>query len=516
MTALRRPSALHDAWRVAMRAALRCARHAVGRAGRALAVLVAVALLPAIGGARPQVTLEDTLNLSGSSGLVSTHPGIAIATDGASNTGTVHVVWEEENADFFVSGVAHRFRTFNLQTGAWKSDWSAVDWIWPVGQDPTIAAKGDTVVVAFVMPPWEDGAPTVIHIARWEGAAQHWSQPSPLTIWGTDEKVTYFCKQPDVAIDALGKVWMTWIDETSGGTPYWASVSIEPGTLGIVSSVDIIADTDHAQSPRIATGPEPGDAMWSAWSKDVPELGEGEIIRTRFKPGGGWEDSSKLNNGSHGRAPDLAVGSGGDACTAWQEQVDGGSGQPDIYMDCTMPGRRGINLSGTADDRSVEPSVVFGAPDVGAMVAWREQPQAPDASINFKPAEPAAAPITIEGGKVSSPVIATFGEIVHAVWVKDEGQGGGDVVYGRFPSSIPTPTPEPTTPGPTATRPPGTPSATRTRPTPSATNTLPPPSGTPSIEHTPTPRPTDTPIPTLPVVRGKVYLPHLTLRRPPP
>ncbi|MCC7018833.1 MAG: hypothetical protein IT332_03720 [Ardenticatenales bacterium] len=497
----------------AIRRAIRPA--ARGHIARALAVALCVALLPAVGGARPQVTLEDTLNLSLTAGRASSHPGIAIATDSATNTGTVHVVWEEENAEFIVNGVAHRYRNFNLQTGNWKGDWSAVHWIFESGQDPAIAARGDLVVVAFVQPPWEDGAPTEINVARWAPGTQTWSEPSRLR-WGQKDNVTFYCKQPDVAIDALGRVWMTWVDEASDGQPYWAIVSAELPTLGELSSVDIILDTVHAQSPRIAAGPEAGDGVWSTWNKDVPELGEGEIIRSAFKPGNGWVESTKLNSGSHGRAPDLAAGSNGDACTAWQEQVDGGAGQPDIYMDCTMPGQRSVNLSGTAADRSVEPSVVFGPPDVGAMVAWREQPQAPDASINFKPAEPAAAPIAIEGGKVSSPVIAAHGGIVHAVWVKDEDQGSPDVYYGRFPSSIPTPTPEPTTPGPSATHQPPSPTATRTRATPSATNTPRRPSATPSIELTPTPGPTSTAIPTLETVRGIVILPYMVKPRPVP
>ncbi|MFN8423034.1 MAG: hypothetical protein U0470_06470 [Anaerolineae bacterium] len=230
----------------------------------------------------------------------------------------------------------------------------------------------------------------------------------------------------------------------------------------------------------------------------MPELGQDSIYRALQKAGV-W-DTSGVSAGAHGYAPDVAVGAGGDVCTAWQEQVDGGTGQPDIYLDCNVPGRRGVNLSGTANDRSVEPSVVFGAPRSGRWSRGASLQQSPDGSINFKPADQAAAPIAI-GGPVSSPVIATIGGIVHAVWVKDDGAGGEDVYYGRFPSALATPTPSPTV-SRTAT-------ATRPRMTPTATNTrLAPPSATPA-EETPTPpRFTATPVATLDRVRGLIYLPH--------
>lgn len=472
--------------------------------GRAIAILAAALLLPAVSGARSQVTLEDTLNLSSSKGLVSAKPSIAIATDVAANKGTVHVVWEEESAEYPVTGVAHRYRPFNLKTGAWLSDWSAADWVYEVGREPAIAARGNTVIVALVMPSPVADAQTSIAIARWDPAAGAWastpnsSLPQPLQ-WGIQTNSTANCKQPDVSIDALGGVWMTWIDENYDGKPYWAKVSIEAATFGQLSALSEIYDSDRSQSPRIATGPEAGDPVYTAWSHEVPELGQDSIYRALQKAGV-W-DTSEINAGAHGRAPDVAVGAGGGVCTAWQEQVDGGTGQPDIYLDCNVPGRRGVNLSGTANDRSVEPSVVFGAPGVGPMVAWREQQQSPDGSINFKPADQAAAPIAIEGGPVSSPVIATIGGIVHAVWVKDDGAGGEDVYYGRFPSALSTPTPSPTV-SRTAT-------ATRPRMTPTATNTrLAPPSATPA-EETPTPpRFTATPVATLPIVRGLIYLPY--------
>lgn len=486
------------------------------RLRRALAAATVLALVPAVGGARPQVTLEDTLNLSSSPGLASVHPGVAIATDAAANSGTVHVVWEEANPDFDqLSGIKQRSRAFNLTTGAWKGDWTAADWIYPIGQDPAIAARGTTVVVTFVRTPYDAADPTVIQFSTWDDGGRRWRDPVVLWQPGVPEPdaITAHCKQPDVAIDALGRVWMTWIDEAGGGRPYWALVRDDPQSYGAILAMSDIVETERAQSPRIATGSEAGDPVWSAFSKELPERSEDLVYRSMKLQGSDWAETTQLNDGAHGRAPDLAVGSGGGVCTAWQEQVDGGSGQPDIYLDCNAPGRRGINLSATANDRSVEPSVVFGAPQVGAMVAWREQPQPPDASINFKPADGAAAPIAIEGGKVASPIIATHGGSVHAVWVKDDDQGGQDVYYGRFPSSATAPTATPTA-SPTA--PSVSPTPTRTRPGATATSTRrPTPTGT-REEPTPTPNPsrTVTAVPTLIRVEGTVYLPYGVKPRP--
>ncbi|MEO8083107.1 MAG: hypothetical protein ABI780_04740 [Ardenticatenales bacterium] len=489
--------------------------HAVARrSGRMTALLIAALLLPALGGARPEVTLEDTLNLSSSPGLLSAKPSIAIATDPATNTGTVHVVWEEDDAEYLqLTGVAHRYRPFNLATGAWLGDWSAMDWVYESAREPAIAARGNTVVVALVMPsPSVADAQTSIALVRWDPVAGHWSSvpdstlPQPLQ-WGNETNYTANCKQPDVSIDALGDVWMTWIDTNYDSKPFYARVSIEPSSFGQLSALnEIFAYSDRSQSPRIATGPDAGDPVYAAWSRAVPELGQDSVFRS-LQIGGHW-DTSEINVGAHGRAPDIAVGPGGSVCTAWQEQVDGGAGQPDIYLDCNVPGHRGINLSGTANDRSVEPSVIFGAPEVGPMVAWREQQQSPDGSINFKPAEQAVAPIAIEGGPVSSPVIATIGGIVHAVWVKDDGTGGEDVFYGRFPSALTTPTSTPTA----TTRRTATPTRTPIRPTPTNTRRI--PSGTPHDEATPTPP--NTPISTIDIVRGRVYLPCTIVPRPQP
>lgn len=490
----------------------RAVAFATFRVRRALAVLVAAALLPAVGGARPQVTLEDTLNLSDTPGLASIHPGVAIATDTASGIGTVHVVWEEANPDFDeLSGIKQRSRRFSLATGTWQGDWTAADWIYPIGQDPAVAARGTSVVVTFVRTPYDAADPTVIQFSTWDDAGRRWRDPVVLWQPGIPEPdaITAHCKQPDVTIDALGRVWLTWIDEAGGGRPYWALVRDDPQSYGAVLAMSDIVETERAQSPRIAAGSEAGDPVWSAFSKELPERSEDLIYRSMKLQGSDWAETTQLNDGAHGRAPDLAVGTGGGVCTAWQEQVDGGSGQPDIYLDCNAPGRRGINLSGTANDRSVEPSVVFGAPQVGAMVAWREQPQPPDASIHFKPADGAAQPIAIEGGRVASPIIATYGRTVHAVWVKDDDVGGHDVYYGRFPSAAPataTAAPSATTPTATATR--GTPSATSTRrPTPTGTRE----------EPTPTPNPSDTatPFPTLDRVEGTIYLPYAVKPRPP-
>ena len=445
-----------------------CARVSVARRGaslpsrlwanaRFIAPLFALSLLAltAQTGATDSITsVGSRQNLSSSTGIASLKPTTAITTDEVSGKATLHVVWEDGTS------LVHRWR--ELPGGTW----SAAREIWIYGQDPSLTAHGESLLLGFMKTPAYPEEPSEIILARWDGAA--WAPFPVRTEGGTS--ITENGQQPDIALDPTdGTLWLAWIDASGDAhTPMWAHLD----SGGVVRESDLLVVSDSVQSPSLSVDPE--GTVWAAWSERFASGDETIYLNSR-SPGGTWRtDPRGMNEGERGRMPEVRAAQE-DVCVAWQETVDDSSANQEIYLDCESASQQ-YNHSDTVGGRSLEPSLAIDNA-LGALVVWQERRTHSEREIEARQGPPPSDRVSVDNGAVvQSPSVVLHDGVAHSAWVVGEGDDA-EIYYANWPLvELPptaTPTRTPTrTPSPTATRirPSSTPEGTVTAgPSPTAT-----------------------------------------------
>ena len=448
------------------------------------AALLLLAVTAQTGGADSITSIGSRENLSMSIGLASMNPATAITIDDDTGEATIHVVWEED------TDLVHRWR--ELQGG----EWSAKRKIYYFGQDPTLTAMGETLVLGFMKTPAYPEELSEILLASWKDGA--W-EPIPVKTKG-GTLISENGQQPDIDLDPTdGTLWLTWIDASGGTlTPKWAHLD---ATFRVTSS-DLLVVSDSVQSPSISVGTE--GTVWAAWSERFASGDETIYLNSR-PPGSTWRsDPRGVNEGERGRLPDVSA-SRDDVCVAWQETVGESDANQEIYLDCESADRQ-YNHSDTVGGRSLQPSLALDD-EMGALVVWQERLTRSEREIEARQGPPPSERLMVDNGAaVQSPSVVLHDGVAHSAWVVGDGDDA-EVHYANWELSGPPPTAT-ATPTRTATR-----TATRTpRPTNTATATSVVPSATPEATVTPGTPGTPTATPSVTVTPDRplhfIYLPY--------
>ncbi len=370
-------------------------------------------------------------NLSSSLGSASLKPTTAITVEEGTGKATIHVVWEEDTS------LIHRWK--DLPSGTW----SAPREIWIYGQDPSLSARGESLVLGFMKTPAYPEELSEIILARWNGTS--WTPFSVRTVGGMS--ITENGQQPDIDLDPTnGTLWLAWIDASGGTlTPMWAHLD----SGGIVRESDLLVVSDSVQSPSLSVDAE--GTVWAAWS-ELFSSGDETIYLNSRPPGGTWRtDPRGVNEGERGRMPQVRS-SQEDVCVAWQETVDEEGSNQEIYLDCESAGQQ-YNYSGSSGGRSLEPSLAMD--DVlGALVVWQERLTRSEREIEARQGPPPSDRVMVDNGSaVQSPSVVVHDGAAYSAWVVGDGEDA-EIFYASWPLVDPPPTATVTptrTPSPTKT-----------------------------------------------------------------
>ncbi len=389
---------------------------------------LALLLAPLSDAMRPQVILEDEIDLSQSPAVFSERPEVVVTNDG-----TVHVVWEEG------INIKHRYR--------WKGteEWSPTLTIFRKGYDPALATDGRTVAVAFVQGKRDATETTEILFKIWDSDTRSWPLLAAEIQTG-DENIAADGQQPDLALSNDGSaLWLIWVDTTWGERqPYFARIRLADRTVA-ASAIDPLAD---AQGPAIAIGPE--NTVHVVWTQqfDTRKSYIKHAYRTDVSP---WtlDSTAYFREAKQARAPDVGA-TAGNLCMVWHENTSKlvqGAPESDneVVLYCRGDGEY-HNISNTAD-HSLMPRLAMD--DLrGQMVLWKENRIPREIVFRQGPPPPANGEAMVDEGPVDMPSVA-FHELrgegyVHSVWSEETDDGGSDVRYARWQVGVPTPTPSAT------------------------------------------------------------------------
>lgn len=243
--------------------------------------------------------------------------------------------------------------------------------------NPALAVDSSGTVYAV----WEDfrNGDWDIYFAKSSNGGMTWTDPNVRVSNGT---LNMSQRNPTIAVDAGGDIYVTWEDTRNGLANYdiYFSKSIDGGVTWMDENVMVSNDTTNAiqRYPSIAVNSTSG-AIFVVW-QDHRNL-NADIYFSRSTDGGTtWSKPNKQINddGTLGQqSPCIAVDSKGVLHVVWYDYRKSGSLGPDIFYAVssdegatwTDPNIRVNDDSGPKNQR--KPSIVVDSNDL-AYVAWED------------------------------------------------------------------------------------------------------------------------------------------------
>jgi hypothetical protein len=337
--------------------------------------------------------------------------------------------------------------SFTVKNFVFFSDWAEnlrIDGA-PAGfsaETPCICA--DATAIYAVWADNRDGDYDIFYSLSADGG-DNWSTPLK-----ANDVLTGNQRNPAIATDNAGKVYLVWEDNRDGDYNIHISVGSDSGTgfsFGASARVDDGAAGD-ATAPAIAVD---GNTIYVAWADSRDDSGD-IYLRRSTDGAASWDDAIRVNNPTTGlqRAPALYADGSGKIFAVW---ADARNGNSDIYFDwasdsggvLVFAGNQRIDTDTTGRAADL-PSICGSA--INVYVFWSDA-RTDSGDIYFRCSADSGAnwgdekKVNTDAGTAFqiAPVCLASGANVYLVW-QDSRDGNPDIYFSESADSGVTFSPE--------------------------------------------------------------------------
>ncbi len=318
-------------------------------------------------------------------------------------SGTVYMVWEEEESIYYTSG----------SSGSWTTPVQAV-----LGDSPSLALdSSDGVHMAFVS---EIGGVFDVFYARWDGGG--WTLPVNVSA------TSGVSSSPVIAFVPGNSLHIIWADNTGGATALYHGQSSDGSAW---STFPIPNGTGSA--PALAIGYD--GILHLAWQSPDADTGLNEIWHTQLS-GGSWSlpENISATPDETSTVPSLAVAPDNTVHIVWQEALGFNTA---IYHVSGKPGdwAQADDVSGTLESAKFPALDISSAGsgfllwDEGSVIMGRELYAA---TSTWSAREPVASDVF----GISDPALFVNNGTVHAAWAEEVSAFNWDIFHSTRPACV--------------------------------------------------------------------------------
>ncbi len=284
--------------------------------------------------------------------------------------GNIYVVWEDDrefNSDIFFAKSMDNGVTWTEKNV--KISNSSAD-----QRSPAIAISSiDEIYVV-----WEDNrnSNSDIYFACSKNFGMNWTDPN---IKISNESSGYDQRDPDIALDVMGNIYVVWEDVRNGDWDIYFAMSTDNGATWSNPNIRVGTDTTNASQRNPSLALDLLGNIYVTWQDD--RNSDRDIYFTKSENQGAvWYSDKRVNSDTlnqNQRAPTIAVDSTGIISIAWQDNRNSALYGGDIYYANSMdgggnwtdPNIRVNSDSSSADQQS--PSLVIDLDNV-IHITWHD------------------------------------------------------------------------------------------------------------------------------------------------
>ncbi len=315
-------------------------------------------------------------------------------------SGTVHVVWEEEDSIYHTSG----------SSGSWTTPAQAA-----LGDSPSLALdSSDGVLMAFIS---EIGGIFDVFYARWDGSG--WTLPVNVSATSGVSSAPVIASAPGNSLHII------WADNTGG------TMALYHGQSSDGSSWSTFPVPNGAGSaPALAVGSD--GILHLAWQSADTDTGLDDIWHTQFS-GGSWslpENISATPNEAS-TAPSLAVAPDNTVHIVWQEALGPNTA---IYYVSGQLGdwAQADDVSGTLESAKF-PALGINSAGNGFLL-WDEGSDIMGRELSTATGWSAREQVASDVFGISDPALFIHSNTVHAAWAEEVSAFNWDIFYSTRPA----------------------------------------------------------------------------------